>query len=73
MKTTIDLPADLLEQTKIAAARKRSSIKKLVIDGLKMVLNEDQHLANPPAALTRLRQGYHLGGQPLPRAQSHAR
>jgi predicted DNA-binding protein len=73
MKTTIDLPDELLERTKIAAARRRTSIKNLVIEGLEKVLGEESPSAPPADALARLQQGYHLGGQPLTRDQSHGR
>jgi hypothetical protein len=72
MKTTIDLPDSLLERTKIAAARRRTSIKSLLIEGLEAVLREDVPAPPPPDALARLRLGYHLGGQPLTRDQAHA-
>ena len=73
MKTTIELPDLLFEQTKIAAARRRTSIKSLVIQGLETVLREEA--ASPPMAeaLERLRKGYHLGGKPLTRDEAHAR
>ncbi|KAB2643230.1 MAG: hypothetical protein DVB26_00050 [Verrucomicrobia bacterium] len=71
MKTTIDLPDDILERTKIAAVRRRSSIKKLVMEGLESVLREEIPAAAPADALARLRHGYHLGGQPLTRDQAH--
>ncbi len=73
MKTTIDLPDAILERTKIAAARRRTSIKNLVIEGLETVLREETPASPPPGAMARLRQGYHLGGQPLTREQAHAR
>jgi hypothetical protein len=73
MKTTVDLPESILERTKIAAARRRTSIKNLIIEGLEAVLREEIPTAPPADALARLRQGYHLGGQPLTRDQAHAR
>jgi hypothetical protein len=73
MKTTIDLPDSLLERTKIAAARRRTTIKNLVIEGLEAVLREESPAAPPPDALARLRTGYHLGGRPLTRDEAHAR
>jgi len=73
MKTTIDLPDSILERTKIAAARRRTSIKNLVIEGLETVLRDEVQPALPVDALARLRQGYHLGGKPLTRDKSHAR
>lgn len=73
MKTTIDLPDEILERTKIAAARRRTTLKKLVIEGLEAIL--PQEVGDPPTtdALARLRAGYHLGGQPMSRDQVHAR
>jgi hypothetical protein len=73
MKTTIDLPDSIMERTKIAAARRRTTIKNLVIEGLEAVLREDAPPSPPADALARLRHGYHLGGQPLTRDQVHAR
>lgn len=73
MKTTVDLPDDILERTKIAAVRRRASLKNLIIEGLEAVLREEIPAEPPADALTRLRQGYHLGGQPLTRDQAHAR
>ena len=73
MKTTIDLPDLILEQTKIAAARRRTSIKNLVIEGLELILKQERPSELPAEALARLRQGYHLGGQALSRDQAHAR
>ena len=48
MKMTVDLPEDILERTKIAAARRRTSIKNLIIEGLETVLREEVS-AEPPA------------------------
>jgi hypothetical protein len=73
VKTTVDLPESILERTKIAAARRRTSIKNLIIEGLEVVLREEIPTEPPADALARLRQGYHLGGQPLTRDQAHAR
>jgi hypothetical protein len=73
MKTTIDLPEQLLERTKITAARRRTTIKSLIIEGLEKVLREEMPATPPADALARLRQGYHLGGKPLTRDQIHAR
>jgi hypothetical protein len=72
MKTTIDLPDSILERTKIAAARRRTTIKNLVIEGLEAVLREDAPVTPPSDALARLRHGYHLGGQPMTRDEAHA-
>lgn len=73
MKTTVDLPDSLLERTKVAAARRRTSIKNLIIEGLEVVLGGEAVVPVPADALARLRQGYHLGGQALSREETHAR
>jgi hypothetical protein len=73
MKTTIDLPDDILLRTKIAAARRRTSIKNLVIEGLETVLREEAPASPTSDAIARLRHGYHLGDQPLTREQAHGR
>ena len=73
MKTTVDLPDSLLERTKVAAARRRTSIKNLIIEGLEVVLGREAVVPVPADALARLRQGYHLGGQALSREETPAR
>ena len=73
MKTTIEIPDNIFSRTKIAAARRGTSIKSLVIEGLEAVLRDETPAAPPPDALARLRGGYHLGGHPLTRDETHAR
>jgi len=73
MKTTIDLPEEILERTKIAAACRRTTIRMLVIEGLEAVLKQGTSTPPDADALARLRTGYHLGGQPFSREQTHAR
>jgi predicted transcriptional regulator len=73
MKTTIELPDAILERTKIAAARRRTTMKNLVIQGLEAILREEAAPAQNVEALARLREGYHLGGRPLTREEIHAR
>jgi len=73
MKTTIELPDAILERTKVAAARRRTSMKNLMIQGLEMVLQEEAVAAPHEEALARLRGGYRLGGHPMAREEIHAR
>ncbi len=54
MKTTIELPDVILERTKVAAARRRTSMKNLVIQGLEMVLQNEVAPAPPAEALLLL-------------------
>lgn len=73
MRTTIDLPDDLLERTKIAAAKRRTSVKQLVVAGLQSILDEATSGAGNADAMARLKTGYPLGAKPLTRDQAHAR
>lgn len=69
----IELPEELLERTRIAAARRQTSVGELVIEGLEIILGKETLPGSAAEALARLNQGYHLGGQPLTRDQAHER
>ena len=73
MKTTFDLPPQLLERGKIAGAKRRISLKRIVIEGLEAVLGADNQEDRQQAALARLQKGYSLGNQPLSRDATHER
>ena len=73
MKTTIDLPDDLLYRAKVLAAQRQTTLKELVVAGLDWVLHSDSAPAQRDAALARLKRGLRLGGQPLTRGQTHER
>lgn len=73
MKTTIDLPDDLLHRAKVAAAQRKTTLKELVQAGLDWVLRSDTETADRTAALARLQKGLRLGGRPLTRDQAHER
>lgn len=74
MKTTLDLPDDLMHRAKIVAAQRRTTLRQLFMSGLERVLVADAE-ATPSreAALARLRRGLSLGGHPLSREQAHER
>jgi hypothetical protein len=72
MKTTIELPEDLLQQAKVYAAQNRLTLRELVVEGLQKVLESPAPIARD-AALQRLRKGFRLGGKPLSRVASHER
>ena len=59
--------------TAIAAAKRRTSFKKLVIEGLEKVIAADEALPSSQPALERLKRGYDLGNKPLSREDLHAR
>jgi hypothetical protein len=73
MKTTIDLPDDLLHRAKIAAARRKTTLKDMVVCGLDYVLRPEVTNTEREEALAHLHKGLHLGGKPLTREQAHER
>ncbi len=73
MKTTIDLPDDLLHRAKIVAAQRRITLKELFLSGLEQAIGAETGARSSEAALARLRRGLHLGGRPLTRQQAHER
>jgi hypothetical protein len=73
MKTTIDIPDDLLHRAKVAAAQRRTTLKELIQAGLDLVLRSDVEVPNRQEAVHRLQKGLHLGGKPLTRDQAHER
>ena len=44
MKTTIDLPEELLKEAKVLAARRNTTFRELVIEGLQGVKQQSQKL-----------------------------
>jgi len=73
LKTTIDLPDDLLHRAKVAAALRKTTLKELVQAGLDWVLRSETETPDRSAALARLQKGLRLGGQPLTRDEAHER
>jgi hypothetical protein len=73
VKTTIDLPDELLHRAKVAAAQRKTTLKDLVQTGLDWVLKSEGDVADRRVALERLQKGLHLGGEPLTREQAHER
>ncbi|MEM7698834.1 MAG: hypothetical protein AAF236_10555 [Verrucomicrobiota bacterium] len=50
MKTTIELPDALLQRAKVVSARRKTTLKNLVIEGLESILEEPR--APEPVSLT---------------------
>jgi hypothetical protein len=73
MKTTIDLPDEILHRAKVVAAQRRTTLKELFLSGLELVMKSDAEAHARQAALARVRQGLNLGGKPLTRDQVHER
>jgi hypothetical protein len=73
MKTTVDLPDDLLHRAKVVAAQRQTTLKELLQTGLDWVLRSDDAANSREAALERMQKGLRLGGQSLTREQAHER
>lgn len=73
MKTTIDIPDDLLHRAKVAAAQQRTTLRELVTKGLDRALRPREDEGDRRTALARLERGLRLRGQPLSREESHGR
>jgi hypothetical protein len=73
MKTTIDLPDDILHRAKIVAAQRRTTLKELVLSGLDHVLGISTEHQGREHAIARLRKGMNLRATPLAREEIHAR
>lgn len=77
MKTTIDLPEDILHSAKIYSAQRKTTLKALVIEGLTLVTRGDnQHEANRKKVMEQLVKGLEAKNtspmQPLSREEAHA-
>ena len=73
MKTTIDLPEDLLHRAKITAAQRKTTLRELVVRGLDQILRPEVQASARDEALAHLRKGLHLGGTRLTREEAHER
>jgi hypothetical protein len=60
---TLSIEKEVLKKAKLMAAKKETSVTKLLTEQLaKMVSEEDQYDLAKKRALTILRKGFHLGG-----------
>jgi len=62
MKTTVDLPEEMLHRAKILAAQQRTTLRELVMKGLSFVLeasqtNENERLKAADELISTLRKG----------------
>ena len=72
---TIKVDADLARDAKVFAARRGTSLSRLVAEHLETLVRGDQtYAAARRRALDRLRNGYDMGGdRPLSRGEVHDR
>ncbi len=63
---TLVVDKDLLKKARILAAKKETSVSKLLSEQLAKIVSEDnQYEASKKRALSRLKKGFHLGGRIL--------
>jgi len=61
---TLSIEKELLKKAKLLAAKKETSVSRLLTEKLvKMVSEDDQYDLAKKRALTILKQGFHLGGR----------
>lgn len=71
---TLSLDKDLLTRVRILAARRSTSVSRLLADELAEMVEEAEHYERSRRqALAALDRGYHLGGQPASREALHER
>lgn len=66
MKTTIDLPDALLHRAKITAARRRTTLKTLVIEGLEQVLQSPGGPRQPAATMVPEDEDFEIDAAGVP-------
>jgi hypothetical protein len=61
---TLSLDKEIIRRSKVLAARKETSISKLLADSLvRAIHKEDSYEAAKRGALQALKKGFHLGGR----------
>lgn len=64
---TISLDRELIRRARVVAARRDTSVSKLLASELARTVEEaDTYERAHRQALTILNEGFHMGGQPLP-------
>jgi hypothetical protein len=64
---TVQLDPAVIDYARILAARRATSISRLIADEITRLVAEDERYQHAkPAALTQLEAGFHMGGGSLP-------
>ena len=64
---TVQLDEETVTKAKVLAARRSTSVSKLVAEEIRKLVGEDESYQRAKAvALAQLDRGFHLGGGPLP-------
>ena len=68
---TVQLDEATIAKARVLAARRSTSVSRLVADEIQRVVDEDDGYQRArDAALAQLRRGFHLGGTRLPARES---
>jgi predicted transcriptional regulator len=68
---TVQLDEDTVRKARVLAARRSTSVSRLVGDEIaRLVAEDDAYQRARRAALGHLERGFHLGGGPLPARES---
>ncbi len=71
---TLSLEKDLLQEARILAVKKATSVSRLLSDELTNIVKKSQQYERArKKALADLKKGYHLGGKPASREELHGR
>ncbi len=71
---TLKLDENLLKKSRQMAVEKEKSLSQWLTDLMVRAITDDGRYAQAKKrALERLRNGFHLGGQPLSREEAHER
>lgn len=71
---TLSLEKYLLQEARILAVKKSTSVSRLLSDELTNIVKKAQQYERARRkALANLKQGYHLGGKPASRQELHGR
>lgn len=65
---TVALDKETIRKAKVVAAKRSTSVSRLLADEIeRLVAEHDRYEEAKAAAISELRRGYDLGGGPLPR------
>lgn len=71
---TLSLDKELLTRVRVLAARRSTSVSRLLADELEGLVEQSEHFDRARRqALAALDEGYHLGGRPASRDALHER
>ena len=64
---TLQIDEEIIRQAKVLAARRSTSVSRLVADEIeRLVMADNRYQRSQQKALDHLRKGFRLGGGPLP-------